>query len=68
MHDGAYIVLDVACRDFVPVILFEVAFKAGLDVLKVDIDVFVSVWSRLLVMEPDGVSDLMSNNTELLLK
>ena len=65
MHDGADIVLDIACRHLVPRILLEVALVAGQDVLEVNGDVVVSVRSGLLVVETDGVADLVSDDSQL---
>ena len=65
VHDGADVVLDIACRHLVPRILLEVALVAGQDVLEVNGDVVVSVRSGLLVVETDGVADLVSDDSQL---
>ena len=65
MHHGSDVVLDIARVDIVPGVLVEVALEAVLDVVEVDGDVVVSVRSGLLVVEADGVADLVSDDTQL---
>ena len=65
MHDGAYIVLDISRRHVIKGVLLEVALASGLDVLEENVNVLVSVRSRLLVVETDGVADLVSDNSKL---
>ena len=65
VHHGADVVLDLARAHVVPGILVEVALEAVLDVPEVDGDEVVSVRSRLLVVETDGVADLVSDDSKL---
>ena len=65
VHHGSDVVLDIARVDIVPGILVEVALEAVLNVVEVDGDVVVSVRSGLLVVEADGVADLVSDYSQL---
>ena len=65
MHDGPDVVLDVARGHFVPWVLIEVVFQAGLDILVVHSDVVVAVGSWLFVVEADCMPDLVSDDSQL---
>ena len=65
VHDGPNVIRDLFGRHFVPCVLVEVAFVAGQDILQVDRDVVVPVRSGLFVVEADGVTDLVRNDSKL---
>lgn len=56
MHNGAVVILSGSEGTG---ILCELGIPATPDVVPVDPDVGVTIWPRLFVGHPDGVSDLM---------
>jgi len=60
MHSGTKVVRNIEYADLAPCSCLEVVELAIGDVLLVDDDVDVAVWSTLLVPEANSVSDLVS--------
>ena len=65
VHNTAVVIWNVECADLVSGVLSEVVLYTGLDVGRVDGDECVSVWSCLLVLEADGVSHLVDDDSFL---
>jgi hypothetical protein len=65
MHDTGIIIRNSLAVYYQGGIFVEVIFHTADDVLGVDRDVIVSVWSRLLVIEADRVTKFVDHDTFL---
>ena len=65
VHDAPIVVLYVHVPDDAPRVLLEVVVQVAGDVAPDDLNVAISVGSRLLVVEAQGVADLVDNDAFL---
>ena len=61
MHHTSVVIGNIVTTDSVPRVTLEVEVDGLRDVLSVDVDILVSVWSSLLVLKPNCVPYLMNN-------
>ena len=63
MHDALNIITESECVRLTGSVLAKLVFEPSLNVVIDDVDILISVWPGVFVVEANGVTELVDHNT-----